>query len=203
MEKLLGCPFCGGDAQVDREGAARQSAIVGCTECHCQLESNEIGSGNAWNTRALANSGDAQAVAALDTSKIVSVTRAFDYLGNNEHTPWVKVCFPNGDWAARDAFAKFLASPPAQAESATSGACKHEPFEGRCVHCNVEFKGSWPAIAPQRAELVGRFCVLAGLVREVMHSHADKESCDYNTCDDGLCAWCETAAAALSGWRSA
>ncbi len=60
-----------------------------------------------------------------------------------------------------------------------------------------------PAIAPQHAELVGRFGVLAGLVREVMHSHADKESCDYNTCDDGLCAWCETAAAALSGGRSA
>jgi hypothetical protein len=44
------------------------------------------------------------------TAKITSVTRAFDYLGNNINEPWVKVCFAHEDWTSRDAFAKALGS---------------------------------------------------------------------------------------------
>ena len=36
---LKPCPFCGGEAEIQRMGDVRQSMIIGCTNCHCQLES--------------------------------------------------------------------------------------------------------------------------------------------------------------------
>jgi len=52
VEGLLPCPFCGGKADVERNGDRRQSAIVVCLDCGCRLESNEHGSGHDWNQRA-------------------------------------------------------------------------------------------------------------------------------------------------------
>ena len=49
--KLKPCPFCDGDADVERIGTSRVSCIVVCTECGCRLESNEIGYGDWWNER--------------------------------------------------------------------------------------------------------------------------------------------------------
>ena len=56
--ELKPCPFCGGEAKVIRYGNGRQSSIVGCTECHCTLESNESewNTGHHWNTRVELNS---------------------------------------------------------------------------------------------------------------------------------------------------
>lgn len=52
METILKpCPFCGAEAEVEREGTSRQSCVVKCTECHCTLESNEVGFGKWWNRR--------------------------------------------------------------------------------------------------------------------------------------------------------
>jgi hypothetical protein len=48
---LLPCPFCEADAEVERYGTPRQSAIVECTGCGCRVESNENGAGHAWNHR--------------------------------------------------------------------------------------------------------------------------------------------------------
>lgn len=50
--KLKPCPFCGAEAEVEREGTSRRSCIVRCIECHCTLESNENGFGHDWNQRA-------------------------------------------------------------------------------------------------------------------------------------------------------
>lgn len=49
--ELLPCPFCGGEAEVERYGTRRQSCIVSCLWCGCRLESNEEGAGWAWNNR--------------------------------------------------------------------------------------------------------------------------------------------------------
>ena len=49
--KLKPCPFCGGEAEVEREGTPRQSCIVSCTDCGCRLASNENGAGFHWNMR--------------------------------------------------------------------------------------------------------------------------------------------------------
>lgn len=55
--KLKPCPFCGGEATLESDGARigshRQSCIVVCLECGCTLESNEEGDscGNQWNIR--------------------------------------------------------------------------------------------------------------------------------------------------------
>jgi hypothetical protein len=40
----------------------------------------------------------------------------------------------------------------------------------------------------------------ARLLREVMATHADAESPDYNGCDDDPCEWCEDAAKLLRGY---
>ena len=50
---LAPCPFCGGEAEFERKGTARQSCIVACTDCGARLETSETwGSGKAWNDRA-------------------------------------------------------------------------------------------------------------------------------------------------------
>jgi hypothetical protein len=48
---LKPCPFCGGVANVEREGTSRCSCIVACENCGCRLESNEHGAGYDWNRR--------------------------------------------------------------------------------------------------------------------------------------------------------
>ena len=53
-EALKPCPFCGGEAEIERHGGRRFSTIVACIECGCRLESGEVHTwGSAWNTRAL------------------------------------------------------------------------------------------------------------------------------------------------------
>lgn len=52
-EKLLPCPFCGGEAEIERLGDRRQSTQYSCTECGCFLETGEEwGHGTEWNRRA-------------------------------------------------------------------------------------------------------------------------------------------------------
>jgi Lar family restriction alleviation protein len=51
-ETLLPCPFCGGEAKIERVGTARQSCIIACQECGCRLETGEVWTmGEQWNTR--------------------------------------------------------------------------------------------------------------------------------------------------------
>jgi hypothetical protein len=51
-EALLPCPFCGGKAEIERNGSAKQSCIIACEDCGCRLETGEIWSmGQRWNTR--------------------------------------------------------------------------------------------------------------------------------------------------------
>lgn len=40
--KLLPCPFCGGQAEIKRKGTYRQSMVIGCTNCHGELESGDV-----------------------------------------------------------------------------------------------------------------------------------------------------------------
>ena len=53
MNKLLPCPFCGGEAEFERMGTPRQSCIVACTDCGGRLEASEEGAacGSQWNDR--------------------------------------------------------------------------------------------------------------------------------------------------------
>lgn len=52
-EQLKPCPFCGGEAKVERMGTARASMIYVCDECGCTLETGEtwLNSNCRWNTR--------------------------------------------------------------------------------------------------------------------------------------------------------
>jgi hypothetical protein len=53
MTNLLSCPFCGGEAEIERIGSARASSLVSCTNCGGKLESNESdwNTGSGWNER--------------------------------------------------------------------------------------------------------------------------------------------------------
>lgn len=67
MPELLSCPFCGGEAQIERHGSQRQSMIVGCTQCGCRVESGDVSGLTPperwrWNRRA----GEAALVEALE-----------------------------------------------------------------------------------------------------------------------------------------
>ena len=59
---LLPCPFCGGEAEVERSGTNRRSHIIACTDCGCRLETGETwNAGSAWNTRQPTQSDAVQA----------------------------------------------------------------------------------------------------------------------------------------------
>lgn len=52
--ELKPCPFCGGEADLERRGDRHVSTIVACLECGCRLENGEtFDHGSAWNTRDL------------------------------------------------------------------------------------------------------------------------------------------------------
>lgn len=51
--QLLPCPFCGGEAHIERYGDRRQSTQYACDACGCSLETGEEwGHGAGWNKRA-------------------------------------------------------------------------------------------------------------------------------------------------------
>ena len=41
MIELKPCPFCGGEAQIERQGSRSFSTIYSCKECGCTLETGE------------------------------------------------------------------------------------------------------------------------------------------------------------------
>lgn len=50
---LLPCPFCGGEAEIERIGDRRVSTVYRCCQCGCSLETGEEwGHGEHWNRRA-------------------------------------------------------------------------------------------------------------------------------------------------------
>jgi len=49
----------------------------------------------------------------------------------------------------------------------------------------------------QVEDLEAAACKMKGLLREVMSWHADKNSRDYNDCDQDKCLWCEQAQALI------
>jgi hypothetical protein len=51
-EDLKPCPFCNGEASIERYGDRRQSTIYACDVCGCRLETGEEWNhGAAWNRR--------------------------------------------------------------------------------------------------------------------------------------------------------
>jgi Lar family restriction alleviation protein len=51
--ELKPCPFCGGEAEIERYGDHSRSTIYACTNCGCRLETGEEGDfGTDWNRRA-------------------------------------------------------------------------------------------------------------------------------------------------------
>ena len=50
--KLLPCPFCGGEAEIEQVGDSRRSTTYACTDCSCILETcEEWDHGRRWNQR--------------------------------------------------------------------------------------------------------------------------------------------------------
>lgn len=52
-QKLRPCPFCGGEAEIERMGNRDESCLVVCTNCGCQHEGpdRDEQSGSLWNIR--------------------------------------------------------------------------------------------------------------------------------------------------------
>ena len=53
---LKPCPFCGGTAEIKRRGTARMSMLIGCVDCHAEVESGDVCGMTAvenykWNMR--------------------------------------------------------------------------------------------------------------------------------------------------------
>lgn len=49
---LKPCPFCGGEAHIERYGNRRQSTVYACLDCGCRLETGEEQDyGMRWNKR--------------------------------------------------------------------------------------------------------------------------------------------------------
>jgi len=71
--------------------------------------------------------------------------------------------------------------------------------------CNFALKAQEPgAVPPQQEQETDRARIEALLpyLREVLLSHCDPNSSDYNECEKAQCAWCEGVSAALRAVRS-
>ena len=56
MSELKVCPFCGGEAEIERHGTARASMIIACGQCGCRIESGNVSGFTSdeflsWNLR--------------------------------------------------------------------------------------------------------------------------------------------------------
>lgn len=61
---LKGCPFCNGEAEIERYGTRKCSTIYNCNWCGCRLETGEERNhGDKWNTRAPSPEAEAMAEA--------------------------------------------------------------------------------------------------------------------------------------------
>lgn len=79
--KLKACPFCGGEAEIERVGTARMSTIYFCTECSCRLETGEtFNHGALWNRRAMPSQGG-------EAVEVVGYLDAHDCLWNETTHP--------------------------------------------------------------------------------------------------------------------
>lgn len=77
--KLDPCPFCGGEAEIERLGDHRRSTIYACCNCGCRLETGEEwGHGADWNKRATETTQGREAVIknAHDLQELISSVRA-------------------------------------------------------------------------------------------------------------------------------
>ena len=54
MSELKSCPFCGGEAHIERMGTSRVSMQIECGNCGAGMETGEtwIDDNSGWNTRA-------------------------------------------------------------------------------------------------------------------------------------------------------
>lgn len=51
-QRLLPCPFCDGEAEIEQYGDARKSTRYCCMDCGCSLETGEeFNYGYSWNRR--------------------------------------------------------------------------------------------------------------------------------------------------------
>lgn len=55
-EELKPCPFCGGEAEIERKGSIRASMIIACLDCGARVESGDVygltkPESYKWNTR--------------------------------------------------------------------------------------------------------------------------------------------------------
>lgn len=52
--ELLPCPFCGGEAEIERHGCTKFLTVYRCQDCGCSLETSEtFNHGREWNARAV------------------------------------------------------------------------------------------------------------------------------------------------------
>jgi len=112
--KLLPCPFCGDEAEIERCGDRRRSTIYQCTSCGCSLETGEEWDhGAGWNTRAPPRSDSSPSQAPAVKCERCSGRReigGFDLAENGYRTEPCPSCMePAGQSEAGEEIAEALA----------------------------------------------------------------------------------------------
>jgi len=136
MDDLKPCPFCGGNANIERIGDSRVSTIVSCDECGCRLENGEeFNHGIGWNTRAdtgaLATQSAriAELEAEVDKHYVVVSTDETDQDGFNieRRIAWSDILLARAT-AAEERLAALTYSSTQATECAVCGDRKHTPL---------------------------------------------------------------------------
>lgn len=217
--ELLPCPFCGGAAEIKRNGSARQSMIICCTDCSAIVESGDVFNMTAperhqWNMR----HGEAalqRELAAMKDERdaAMQVIANNDFcLSLNGRQLRAALAFCGGIYDDNNfSIQKFDACVDEhEGETMPAGLyiwCTEYPEEGRMYLAEDSEASPLPdqehMLASLRRELAAANALLeryVPLIVEVMFAHRDQQSGEYNECDKPgeECLWCTEAAALLA-----
>lgn len=114
-DELKACPFCGGEAEIERKGTQRASMIICCVNCGCKVESGDVFGMTdpayyTWNTRPAQSEavGVEELVKALEDI-IFTASKLWDEVKNIKDTESMTVTHPIIE-QAKQALSKFKES---------------------------------------------------------------------------------------------
>lgn len=148
--QLLPCPFCGSEAwPFKHDSPYTTEHSVRCSEGCCEIgDECEEDAVRQWNTRAAIQAMSvSSSLAALLKEARTGIATAFDLddPGNISTPPFMES--EAADLVLR--IEEALSGVSVSSSDVGEVVCRHEPYQGSCVHCDIPFRHGQPFYGEQ------------------------------------------------------